>query len=370
MTARPRVLLVSGSLPPMRCGVGDYVAGLGKALAATGELDVAVLTSQLDGRADAPSFGGFEVLEPIRHWNAGSLGPALEAARAWRPDIVHVQHPSQGYDGPLPLLLGMASRWRLGKPVVATLHEPVGVNLQTPLMAGLIRSAAAIVVVRHNFRSLVNWKVGWTIAGVPLHFIPNATTLPRVQRNSGMKHRLRDQFAAGNKALVAYFGFIYPSRGVTQLFDIADPAKHHLVIVGGKLDEAAAYHDEVVALARQERWKDSCTLTGFLPEQEAAEILAAADAIVLPFTTGGGSWNTSLHGARLQGTYVVTTSRESNGYDAAQNVYYARPNDVAEMRAAVTAHLGTRQTPHDVPTWERVAAGHLEVYRGLRGTAR
>ena len=27
---RLRVLLVSGSLPPMRCGVGDYVAGLAR----------------------------------------------------------------------------------------------------------------------------------------------------------------------------------------------------------------------------------------------------------------------------------------------------------------------------------------------------
>ena len=370
MTARPRVLLVSGSLPPMRCGVGDYVAGLGKALVETGELDVAVLTSKLDGRADAPQFGGFEVLQPITRWNAGSLSPALEAARGWQPDIVHVQHPSQGYNGPLPFLLGMAARWRLGKKLVATLHEPVGVNLQVPLMAGLIRSAGAIVVVRHNYRSLVNWKVGWSIAGVPLRFIPNATTLPKVERTAELKHRMRDRFNVGDKAIVAYFGFIYPSRGVVQLFDIADPAKHHLVVVGGKLDEAAAYHDEVVALSKQDRWKDSCTLTGFLPEQEAAEILAAADAIVLPFTIGGGSWNTSLHGARLQGTYVVTTSRESNGYDAGQNVYYARPNDVAEMRAAVGAHLGNRQAPRDVPTWERVAAEHLEVYRGLRGAAR
>jgi glycosyltransferase involved in cell wall biosynthesis len=367
---RPRVLLVSGSLPPMRCGVGDYVAGLGKALAATGELDVAVLTSKLDGRADAPSFGGFEVLEPIRHWDAASLGQALAAARSWRPDVVHVQHPSQGYDGPLPFLLGMAARWRLGKPLAATLHEPVGVNLQTPLVAGLIRSAGAVIVVRHNFRELVNWKAGWTIAGVPLRFIPNATTLPQVERTAELKHRMRDRFSAGNRAIVAYFGFIYPSRGVTQLFDIADPGRHHLVIVGGKLDEAAAYHDEVVALSRQDRWKDACTLAGFLPEREAAEVLAAADAIVLPFTIGGGSWNTSLHGARLQGTYVVTTSRESNGYDAGQNVYYARPNDIDEMRAAVGAHLGTRQPPRDVPTWERVAAEHLAVYRELLGPAR
>jgi hypothetical protein len=220
--------------------------------------------------------------------------------------------------------------------------------------------------VRWNFRSLVNWKVRWTIAGKELCFISNATTLPRVPRTPERVRTLRERYHVGARAMVAYFGFIYPSRGVHQLFAIADPRLHHLVIVGGKLDEAAAYHDEVSALARRDDWKDACTMAGFLPVEQAAEVLACAEAVVLPFLGGGGSWNTSLHGARLQGTFVLTTSREDRGYDSRQNVYYARPGDIGEMQGALAAHLGTWQAPHDVPTWERVAAEHLEVYTRVR----
>ena len=368
-TPKLRVLLVTGSLPPMRCGVGDYTAGLARALA-SGAMDVAVLTSRLEGRTDTGTSQSFEVIEAVRDWRLSELTPALDAVRAWRPDVVHVQHPSQGYDGPLPLALGLAVRWRLGIPVVLTLHEPVGVNFEVPLMAALIRSAREVIVVRPNFRELVNRKVAWTIAGKDLRLIPNATTLPRVVPTADRRRSVREKYGAGSRSLIAYFGFLYPNRGVHQLFEIADPAHHHLVIVGGKLDEAAAYYEEICSLAARERWRECCTLTGFLPEQQAAEVLACADAVVLPFLLGGGSWNTSLHGARLQGTFVVATSRQESGYDAAQNVYYARPSDVIEMRMALARHMGTRHATPDVPTWDRVAAEHHDAYQKARGAGR
>ena len=361
-----RVLLVSGSLPPMRCGVGDYTAGLARALAETGATEVAVLTSRLQGRTDAGRWEGVEMLEPIGRWRTSGLAAALGSVRSWKPHVLHVQHPSQGYDGPLALQVATAARWILGVPVVLTLHEPVGVNLQVPVMAAAIRSANAVIVVRPDFRALVNPKVRWTIMGKPLRLIPNATTLPRAAPTPERARAIRERFRAGTRNLVAYFGFVYPGRGVHHLFRIADPGRHCLVIVGGKLDEAAAYFEEVCARAQQADWRGSCSVTGFVPAAEAAEIMACADAVVLPFEAGGGSWNTSLHGARLQGTFVLTTSRDLRGYDARENVYYARPGDVEEMRAALAAHLGTRSEPAGLPTWEQVAAGHLEVYRGVQ----
>ena len=365
-SARVRVLLVCGSFPPLRCGVGDYTAGLARALAGSGEADVAVLSSPLPAGGAAGAGAGVELLQPVDRWRTSRLGTALRTVRAWRPDVVHVQYPSQGYDGPLPLWLGLAARWRLRLPVVATLHEPVGVNLRVPAIAALIRSARAVIVVRPDFRELVNRKVLWTIAGTRLHLIPNAATVPRAVRTPERVRAVRERFHAGTRALVAYFGFVYASRGVDQLFAIADPALHCLVIVGGKLEEAADYFAAVSARAQADDWRGSCTVTGFLGAEAVAEILACADAVVLPFAGGGGSWNTSLHAARLQGTFVLTTSRDARGYDARENVYYARPGDLEGMRRALAAHLGTRCAPVGVPLWDQVAAEHLAVYRNHR----
>lgn len=359
-----RLLLVSGSVPPMRCGIGDYTAALAGALAAGGACRPAILTS----RIEAPSVAaGVEVLPLIDHWRAGGLGRALGIVRSWRPDVLHVQYPSQGYDGALALLLGTAARWLLRVPLVLTLHEPMDWDLQAPAMAALIRSAAAVIAVRPNLRDLLHPWRGWMMAGKRLDIIPNASPLPRARPTAERIRAVRARFGAGGRALVAYFGYVYPGRGVHRLFEIADPRAHCLAIVGGTFDAAAPYLAEVSARATSGAWKGSCTVTGFVPAAEAAEILACADAVVLPFETGGGSWNTSFLGARCQGTFVLTTAREPRGYDPEENVYYARLGDAEEMRRALAAHLGTHREPVNVPAWEDVAGRHMELYRRTRG---
>ncbi len=357
-----RVLLVAGAVPPTRCGVGDYTVALARALKRTARAEVGILTARREGASEAAWRAGFEVLEPVEGWRARELPPALRATRAWKPDVVHVQYPSQGYDGSLALLLGTATRWKLGVPPVLTLHEPVGLNRHVAAMAALIRSAGGLIVVRPQLRALFHPMLRWMIARERLHLIPNATPLPRVSPTPERVRAVRERFGVGKRALVAYFGYVYPSRGVHHLFRVADPAAHCLVIVGGAFEATAGYFEEVSARARSADWSGSCTVTGFVADHEAAEILACADAVVLPFERGGGSWNTSLLAARLQGTFVLTTSREARGYDTRDNVYYARPGDLDEMRTALATHLGTRREPVDVPTWEHVAAEHLQVY--------
>ena len=71
-------------------------------------------------------------------------------------------------------------------------------------------------------------------------------------------------------------------------------------------------------------------------------MLAAADAVVLPFRSGGGSWNSSIKAAAVQGTFVLTTSTERHGLDPDGNVYYARPSDAKDLMEALRRHLGRR----------------------------
>ena len=111
--------------------------------------------------------------------------------------------------------------------------------------------------------------------------------------------------------------------------------------------------------------------TGFLEDMEVARLLAAADAVVLPYRVGGGPWNTSLHAALLQGTFVLATSNERSGYDPRQNLHWARPRDLDEFRAALEKYAGVRKddkTAEELPpTWETVVSRHEEVYRARLG---
>jgi glycosyltransferase involved in cell wall biosynthesis len=172
----------------------------------------------------------------------------------------------------------------------------------------------------------------------------------------------------GAARLVAYFGFIYAHKGAEQLFRIADHRRDHLLFIG-EVSPGVADHAPVREAANAPEWKDRVTVTGFVDGNEAARLLSIADAVVFPHVRGGGIWNSSLHAAMRQGTFVITTSSERVGYDPATNVYYATPGDVASMKRALDAYAGTRNAGGATAekAWRDFAEAHRFVYQNALG---
>ncbi len=116
-----RVLLITGSFRPMRCGVGDYTCNLAEALAVDPKNHVGVLTG-ISGEAKGKS-AGIEIFPVIKNWSLSEAVKVIKIILYWSPDIVHVQYPTQGYgNGLLPWVLPMIS-FLMGKKVVQTWHE-------------------------------------------------------------------------------------------------------------------------------------------------------------------------------------------------------------------------------------------------------
>lgn len=358
-----RVMIVGGSYPPMKCGVGDYTARLASALAELPGTEVAVLT---DRRAhDSRCHGRLTILPEVATWNLRGWREVLAVVRAWKPNVVHVQFPTQGYgSGWLPWLLPLLLKLQ-GIPFVQTWHEfmPMKSTRDWALIAGMGR----VIVVRPNYRKTMPIVYRWLVGSRRIKFIPNTSSIPRVNLQESARKAVRSRFVADSKMLVAYFGFAYAHKGVQQLFDILDPQRHHLVLICD-LHEDDPYHQQLLALLASTAWTGSVTVTGFLPEEEVGMILASADAVVLPFRHGGGMWNSSLHGAVIQGTFVLTTATDRTGYVEAENVYYARPDDIPEMRKAVLDYAcRRRRVDHNCryPTWAEIAEDHMRVYRDM-----
>jgi glycosyltransferase involved in cell wall biosynthesis len=364
-----RVLFLSGSAPPVKCGVGDYTTCLSRALAATGDASVALLTSLASERMYLQGpLTGVDLLPPVTQWSLHEFTTVHRHILRWAPDLLHVQWPTQNPGRLLAVALAHWFRYCYRKPVVITLHEHIPPRMRWELL--LTRAANAVVSVRPDFQAGFAQGLSKTAASKPFHFIPNAPSIPYTQRTHDSVAAVRKMFAiAPTKSLVAYFGLLYPSRGVELLFQIADPLKHHLVIIGTALEDTRDYHSRLVALADTPRWRASTTFTGFLPDHEAATLLACAEAVVLPFRAGGGIWNTSIHSARLQETFVLTTSRSRQGYDYERNTYWARPDDIEDMKAALHSHIGVRRTGtgSDIPSWQQVAERHWDLYACLLG---
>ena len=361
-----RILLVTGSFPPMKCGVGDYSAHLAKHLGKGKNTAVAVLTDA--AAASAPADPDFHLLPVVRGWRIGDLPVVKKAIADWNPDIVHVQYPTQGYGRKkLPWLLPAIAAAMKYK-VVQTWHEyfPMGgyANLLNTVVPG-----GLIAVRPHYLEKMPSWY-RWLVRKKAFAFIPNASTIPYMRLSPAETEEVRSRFSRDGGPLVAYFGFAYPEKGVERVFDIADPARHHLVLICD-LDPADRYHARVLDLSRKSPWRGRVTVTGFLPKEEAGRILAAADAVLFPFRKGGGEWNTSLHAALAQGTFVLTTSGLREGYDPSENVFYSRPDDVRGMREALLSHAGTKRDgrPSDFQgDWDTIAAAHMDLYRRILET--
>jgi glycosyltransferase involved in cell wall biosynthesis len=192
-----------------------------------------------------------------------------------------------------------------------------------------------------------------------------------VEVSDAERSDIRRKLSASAKHFVAYFGFIYPHKAVELLFDIADPRQDHLVLIG-QLDQGDPYQRAVRDRTQREPWRGRVTVTGFLPGEQVARLLAAVDAVILPYRDGGGVWNTSMQAAAIQGTFVLTTSRERQGFDPSSNVYFSKPGDIADMRSALRRYIGRRNgaPPLDGYTsWESIAQAHASLYHEILGKA-
>ena len=361
-----RVLQICGSLTPMPCGIGDYTAHLAEALGKMEAVTTGVLTSRA---ASIVAERPFEALPIIEDWRPSALPRILGAVQRWKPDLVHMQFPAQGYGHSYGPWLIPAALTLLRYPVVQTWHEyyPAGSGWRNILNA---LAPGGLIVVRPNYLEQMPSWYRRIVARKHFRLIPNAAALPAVSLTEKERLALREKLEVGDRSLVVYFGFVYPAKGTHAVFDIASAAHDRLVLVG-QLDEDNPYHERIMRRIASDEWRGHALTTGFLPERDAAAILAAADAVVLPFTEGSGFWNTTVRASAKQGTFVLTTSSTSLGYDAAANIYSAAPGAVDEMRQALREYIGRRvDRPSDdgATEWRHIAEAHLQVYRQVLGT--
>jgi glycosyltransferase involved in cell wall biosynthesis len=356
-----RILFIAGSFPPQKCGVGDYTKLLAWALSKQVGVRVAVLADE--EVAHARHDPQVEVFPVVKGWRVSDIPRVVKVLRKWKPDIVHIQYPTQGFYGrkilpyDLPLIVKCC-----GKKVVQTWHESAPWNRISIYVNGLVTSK--IVVVKPEFTATMPRYFRLFIPSKEFRYIPNTSTIPRAMMTDAERSALRDRMVGNSRSLVVYLGFVYPHKGVEYLFQIADPELHHIVLISD-LNSSDPYHRKILDLLHGSRWSGHATVTGFLPTKEAGELLCSADAAVFPFPNGAAIWNTSIHGAAAQGTFVLTTSREKRGYDEPGNIYYAAPGNYHEMRFALGRYIGRKNPNPPRYDWGEIASAHLDLYKQI-----
>ncbi|MDF9296664.1 glycosyltransferase [Geobacillus stearothermophilus] len=360
-----KILYISGAFPPMKCGVGDYLYQLLSEIRKMPNLDISLITSV----GCIEQMQGVSIYPIIKRWDFTALPQIIKTVKEIRPDIVHIQYPTIGYKkylSPsfLPALLKI-----LGiKKIVQTWHEPLSKK-------GLFRYFpntlvdSIIINVESDYLNKLPSFYAYLLKKKSRYYIPISSNIPISKLDNREKLSLRKRIFKEqyDKNIIAYFGFVTPNKGLEYLFEAANPEEDCILLIC-ELKENDKYHDKIRKIINSSKWKGNVEVTGYLPDKEVANYLSIADMAVFPFIKGCSERNGSVLAARLQNTFVITTSFEKKGYFENERIYYVHPKSKKELEQAIVESrkhniYHRKHSSSLVKSWSEIAKMHVDVYK-------
>lgn len=349
------ITMISGSLPPEACGVGDYTRRLVSALSKHA-VSVCVFTTIAPDRCLDPEL---DIRPTVRRWNFLGLPDLLREIVATNPDIVHLQYPTSAYGaGLLPQLLVLTRR-----PFVVTIHEASTTNI-------LYRLALyPFLVLADRVIATTTFEADYLVRMYP----PVRRRLSVIQIGSNIPSaptRRRE------RKVVVYFGLIAPHKCLEDFLRLARSAQEssedwEFRIIGKVPHKRQSYADGLRMASRDLR----LTWHLGLSEGQVADQLAGASAAYLPFPDGASSRRGSLAAALVNGLPTITTHGAATPRElvARENILYADSPEVALSRIrevfsniSLSRNLSSGAIEYGRNlSWERIAEQHEAVYDGM-----
>jgi len=366
-TRRPRVLMVVQRFFPEMGGLETHVAEVAGRLAAAGEYDVTVLTTDRSGRLPrTETRDGYRVLRR-RSWPAErdyylSPGLATEIRRGdW--DLVHVQ----GIHTFVPPV-AMAAARASGTPYVLTFHSGGhssaarrGVRgLQWRLLAPLLRRAAHLIAVGRFERTSFSRATG--IDPDRFTVVPNGGALPPAPQDV----LPRPGRIVSSGRLERYKGH---HRAIEALPLVRErvPGADLLILGSGE------YGAELRALAERLGVADAVEIRHLPPTDRDAMARELGTAGVMAALSSYEAHPVGVMEALTLGLPVVGLDVAGTGDLVEDGLVTGLPEDaptaaVADALATALEATARRGGPHrprdlDLPTWETTTEGVAAVYR-------
>ena len=341
-----------------------YDRALSAALARAGA-DVELWTSRF-AYGPVPPAEGVTVHESFYRWAPGAAGsrtrqtaklaqhvPDMLRYRraALAADVVHFQWLTVQ-----PLDVRLLPRAR---PLVITAHDVLPREPwpgQHAAQRRLYGRADAVVVHSEHGRARLSRELGLPAGRV--HTIPHGA----FTHLRGVTGALPPELAETTRPVVLFFGLIRPYKGLDVLLAAWEglEAQADLWVVGMPRMPLPTVPAGVRVVAR------------FVSDAEAAAVFARADLVVLPYLQIDQS-GVLYTGLGLGKPLLLS---DVGGFGEVQAAAHFAPGDPGALRAALARLLGdpaergrlaaaARAAADGEYAWDRIAARHLELYRGL-----
>jgi glycosyltransferase involved in cell wall biosynthesis len=377
MKADDAILIVTGSYPPQRCGVGDYSGNLAKSLKASG-MNVCVYTTA-NGSGTFSNEEDVRVYRKAAGWGIFSVlsgfSSLLKVLRSERADCVNIQYPTLGYGyslGPqlLVFLLAVFSR----AEIVPTIHEfrHSGLLRKASVIPFLLFADKLIFTSEKEADAVINYFAPFfTNIKSRLSIIPVGSNIP--PSPPGVKRR---------PGFMVFFGLFYPARQIEFVAEVyKEVLKNNdsafLGVIGDTHPKYLDYYRDVRRKFDREFPKDKVEwYVGEKPD-DIARVLASAAVAILPYPAGASFRRTTLMATMMAGVPVVSTrgvDTPSELRDDFNMLFAEDPISLAEKANLLISDpvLAKKISSNAadlvrVFSWENIASKYISFIRGTDG---
>jgi glycosyltransferase involved in cell wall biosynthesis len=369
MSIHYRICLITGSYPPLRCGVGDYVSQLARTLAARGN-EVHVITSKSAGNG-----GGGEIVHAVvSRWTPLAMYRLLRTIRALRPEVVHMQYPTNGYGYQIgPQALVMLCRLS-GMKVITTSHEFIRARFLRKLsLIPLFLFSHALIFTSEEERVAISISMPWLRS----KFSRSSTIIP-VGTNIPVEAH-HEKLPAGSRT-VSFFGLFFPGRLIELVIDVFREISHRMPDVRFRfIGDVHPLHEDYFQTIRSYAERELPDgrfewFTGRSPE-EISHALSASAVCLLPYPDGATFRRTTLIAALALGIPVVTTRSDLTPKLLIEGQPVLFGNDRKHMAEQVIQVLSDHELAALISgkarkiagmfSWDRIATDHLKAYERI-----
>jgi glycosyltransferase involved in cell wall biosynthesis len=284
------------------------------------------------------------LLHPLRPWTWLSTARWIAARK---PDLAVIEWWVPFWAPPL-LCLAVALR-RSGVPVVMDCQNVLPHErhpFDQALTALTLRQANVCLVYSPAHRA----ELAAVVPGMPVALVP-FPAYTALARTVPDRAAARKTLALPDGPLALFFGFVRPYKGLPVLIEAFARAVQqvplHLVIAGEFWDDPATYLQQ---LAAHHLETHTTVVNRYLPDDELALYLAAADVIVMPYLAPVQSGVLALAQAFYRPVIASQVGGLQEGIRPEQTGLLVPPNDPAALAQAlvrfVSEDLGTVMAPY------------------------
>lgn len=359
-----KILYISGSYPPIKCGVGDYLEKLTWNLDKS--IDWRVITSK---SASASS----NIKNIVTSWRKKDYKGVKKQIVDFEPDIIHLQYPSVCY-GRKPFINFLPYKLKKDFPnikKIITIHEYHDASfLGKRRILLTIKPFENIIVSNIEDKKDLQKK----FASKNYQLIPIGSNIDILSFDNSQLEKVKQKFNPQNKKIILNLGFVDPSKGLEKLIQSAKnwPSDIRLIIATS-FDRNNLYHIKLLKIVKSTN--ADIYWTGYLDTRELSALMQIAYVAILPFEEPISLRRGSLVATITHNLPVITTGPSEELLVDRKNCLLLESNGSKQITEKLNTLLADKKLYKLIKVnlskvskefeWSLIAKKHRQIYTKL-----